>query len=88
MSVNSQLCEQNLTCKLTVLLALSSALRTSSIQHLNINFMSKTNSCYKFYFNKLHKSWRKGRAPPGVTYQEYTQDESICAVTTLDENIA
>ena len=41
MSVNSQLFEKHLTCKLTVLLALSSALRASSMQHLNINFMAK-----------------------------------------------
>ena len=84
MSVNSQLSEKNLTCKLTVLLALSSALRASSIQHLNINFIAKTNSCYKFYFNKLHKNWRRGKAPPVVTYQEYIQDESLCVVRTLD----
>ena len=71
-----------------MLLALSSALRASSMQHLNINFMAKTKSCYKFYFNKLHKSWRKGKAPPAVTYQEYTQDESLCLVWTLDEYIA
>ena len=49
MSVNSQLSKKNLTCKLTVLWALSSVIRASSIQHLNINFMAKTKSCYKFY---------------------------------------
>ena len=88
MSVNSQLSEKELTCKLTVLLALSSALRASSIQHLNIDFMAKTNSCYKFYFNKLHKSWRKGKVPPAVTHQEYTQNESLCDVRTLEKYIA
>ena len=86
-SVNFQLSEKNLTYKLTVLLALSSALKASSIQHLNINFMAKTNSCYKFYFNKLHKSWRRGKASPAVTYQEYTQDESLCVVRTLEVEI-
>ena len=88
MSVSSQLSEKNLTCKLTVLLALSSALRASSIQHLNINFMAKTKSCYKFYLNKLDKSWRKCQAPTAVTYQEYTQNESLYVVRTLDEYIA
>ena len=88
MSVNSQLLEKTLICKLTVLLALSSALRASPIQHLNINFMSKARSCYKFYFNKLQKSWRKGKALLAVTYQEYTQDESICVIRALDEYIA
>ena len=66
-SVNSHLFEKKLACKLTVLLALSSALRASYIKHLNINFMAKIKSCYKFYFNKLHKSWRKGKVPPAVT---------------------
>ena len=88
MSVNSELSEKKLTCKLTVLLALSSALRASSIQHLNINFLAKTNSCYKFFFSMLDKSWRKGKAQPTVTYQEYTQDKSLCVVRTLDECIA
>ena len=55
---------------------------------MNIYFMAKTKSCYKFCFNRLHESWRKGKAPPTVTYQEYTQDESLCAVRTLDEYIA
>ena len=36
----------------------------------------------------LHKSWRKGKAPPAVTYQEYTQDESLTVVRTLDGYIA
>ena len=44
-----------------MLLALSSALRASSIEHLNINFMAKTKSRYNFYFNKLLKSWIKVR---------------------------
>ena len=88
MSVSSQLSEKNLTCKLTVLLAWSSALRASSIQHLNINFMAKTKSCSKFYFNNLHNSWRNGKALPAVTYQEYTHNENLCVARTLDEYIA
>ena len=88
MSVSSQLSEKNLTCKLTVLLAWSSALRASSIQHLNINFMAKTKSCSKFYFNNLHNSWRNGKALPAVTHQEYTHDEKLCVARTLDEYIA
>ena len=74
-SVNSQLSEKKkLIYKFTVLLALSSALRASSIQHLNNNFMGKTKSCYNFCFNNLHKSWRKGKTPSAVIYQEYTQN--------------
>ena len=41
MSDNSQLSDKDLTHKLTVLMTLSSASRTSSLQHLNIKFMAK-----------------------------------------------
>ena len=64
-----------------MLLALSSALRASSIQHLN--FMAKTKSCYNFCFNKLDKSLRKGKTPSAVIYQEYTQSESLWIVKTF-----
>ena len=40
---------------------------------------------YKFYFRKLHKSWRRGKAPPTISYQAYTQDPNLCIVKTLDE---
>ena len=74
MSVNYKLFEKNLTYKLTVLFALCSALRASSIQHLSIKFMAKAKSCYKFSFKK---GWKKGKAPLPVTFQEYTQDETL-----------
>ena len=64
-----------------MLLTLYSALRELSIQHLNINFMKKNKFTYK-------ESWMNGRAAPAITYQEYTQNESICLVITLDEHIA
>ena len=50
--------------------------------------MAKTKSCYKFYFNKIHKRWRKGKTSPAVAYQEYTKDESLCVVRTLNYYIA
>ena len=31
---------------------------------------------------------KKGEVQPAVTYQEYTQDESLCVVRTLDKYIA
>ena len=70
-----------------MLLALRSALRASSIQYLNIDLMANTKSCCKFYFNKLHKSWRRCKAPPAVIHQEYTHDESSCVVRVLGEYI-
>ena len=43
---------------------------------------------YKRYFHKLHKSCRKGKAPPTISYQVYTQDPNLCIVKTLDEYIS
>lgn len=84
---NEQLSNLDLSYKLTGLLALSAALLVSAIQHLNVKFMARTDTSYTFFFNKLHKSWKRGKAPPTVTYQAYTQDETLCVVKALDENI-
>ena len=88
MSDNSQLSDKDLTHKLTVLMVLSSPSRTSSLQHLNIKFMARNDISYKFYFRKLHKSWRWGKTPPTTSYQAYTQDPNLCVVKTLDKYIS
>ena len=85
MSVNSQLSDKDLTHKLNVLMVLPSPSRTSSLQHLNLNFMARNHISYKFYFYKLRKNWRRGKAPPIISYQTYTQDPNLCIVKTLDE---
>ena len=43
---------------------------------------------YKCYFHKLRKSCRKGKAPPTISYQVYTQNPNLCIVKTLDEYIS
>ena len=43
---------------------------------------------YKFYFHKLHKSWRRCKVPPTISYQAYTQDLNLCVVKALDEYIS
>ena len=85
MAIDSKLSDGDLTLKLTALLALTAAQRVTAIQHLNINFMARSSSQVTFYFNKLHKSWRRGKAPPEVTYQGYPNDKSLCIVSTLGE---
>ena len=88
MSDNSQLSDKDLTHKLTVLMALSFVARASSLQHLNITFMARNEMSYKFYFHKLYKSRRRGKVPPTISYQAYTQDPNLCVVRTLDEYIS
>ena len=82
---NSSLNDTDLTCKLTTLLALTTASRASMIQHLNTEFMAKDKDRYIFYFRKLHKSWRKGQAPPAITYFAFSEDKALCVVETLNE---
>ena len=64
---NLSLNDADLTCKLTTLLALTTAARAFMIQHLNTKFMAKDKDGYKFYVSKLHQSWRKGQAPRAIT---------------------
>ena len=51
--------------------------------------MARNEMSYNFYFHKLHKSWRRGKGPPTISYQAYTQDPNLCVVVkTLDEYIS
>ena len=84
---NSSLNDTDLTCKLTTLLALTTASRASMIQHLNTEFMVKDKDRYIFYFSKLHKSWRKGQVPPTITYFSFGEDKALHVVETLNEYI-
>ena len=49
-SVHSQLSNKGLTHKLTILMALSSASKPSSLQHLNIKFMARNDMLINFIF--------------------------------------
>ena len=39
---------------------------------------------YKFVYTKLHKSWRKRKSPPRVSFIAYNEDLHICVVKCLD----
>ena len=84
---NSSFNGADLTCKLTTLLALTTALRASMIRHLNTEFMAKDKDRYISYFNELHKKWRKGQAPPAITYFASGEDKALCVAETLNEYI-
>ena len=71
--------------KLAVLLFLTSAGRCHEICYLNIKFMVRTSSSFKFFFTKVTKSWRKGKPPPCLEFHEYSDDEKLCVVACTDE---
>ena len=84
MADNSCLSDKDLTFKLTMLLALTSASRTLGLHHLDIRYMGKVADCVVFAYGKLHKSWRKGQKPPQVTFAKFEENESVCVVSTLN----
>ena len=57
------------------------------MQHFNTEFMAKDEDKCIFYFSKLHKSWRKGQAPPAVTYFAFGEDKVLCVVEALNKYI-
>ena len=59
-SNNTELSDRNINLKLAFLLFLTSAGRCHEICYINIKFMVRTLSSFKFFFTKLTKSWRKG----------------------------
>ena len=81
---NTELSDRTLLLNLTSLLFLTSAGRCHEICNLDIRYMVKTFSSYKFHFSKLTKSWKKGKAPPCLELRAYPQDKDSCVMTCLD----
>ena len=81
---NRELSDRMLLLKLTSLLFLTSAGRFHEICHLDIRYMVKTFSSYKFHFSKLTKSWKKGKAPPCLELRAYCQGRDSCVMTCLE----
>ena len=77
--------EKYLTYKLVILMALNSPFRASTMHCLNVGFMAKPEDAYIFTFHKLHKSWRKVKAPPKLYFYKYPKDQKLCVVSALNE---
>ena len=68
-------------------MALTSASRVSAMHFLGVRFMVKPDDAYIFTFHKLHKSWRKGKAPPKLYFHKYPKDQELCVVSALNEHL-
>ena len=82
---NGNLSDENLTYKLTMLIALVSASRAIQIQNLDTSQMGRLPDKFKFTYTKLHKGWKRGKAPPSIEFNAYTNDPELCVVQCLDE---
>ena len=74
-----------LTYKHVILMALTSASRASAMHCLDVRFMVKSEDAYVFTFQKLHKSSRKGKAPPKLYFHNYPKDQESCEMSALNE---
>ena len=68
-------------------MALSSASRASAVHHLDVRYKLRPEGTFVFTFQKLHKSWKYGKAPPSLEFCKYREDRGLCVVTTLNEYI-
>ena len=82
---NDNLSGKYLTYKLVILMSVTSASRASAMHSLDVRFMVKSDDAYIFTFRKLHKSWRKGKAPPKLYFYKYPKDQELCVVSALNE---
>lgn len=86
-SNNHNLSDKQITYKIVMLMALTSASRASALHHLDVRYMTRSADRYSFTFHKLHKSWGAGKAPPKLEFFKYDTDTDLCVVHTLDAYI-
>ena len=82
---NTELSERNINVKFAILLFLTSAGWFQEICYLNIEYMVRTSSSFKFFFTKVTKSWKKGKPPPCLEFHEYSDNEKLCVVACIDQ---
>ena len=80
----NSLSDRDLTFKLVILLALTSASTACAIQCLDISFMVRHAHFGQFMVGKLHKNWKSGKDSPVVRCYEYEFDRDLCVQTTLN----
>ena len=81
------LSEKYLAYRFVILMALTSASSASAILCHDVRFMVKLEDTYIFTFHKLHKSWRKGKAPPKLYFYKYPKDQELCVVSALNDHL-
>ena len=80
----NSLSDRDLTFKLVILLALTSASTACTIQCLDISFMVRHAHFGQFMVGKRHKNWKSVKDYPVVRCYEYELDRDLCVQTNLD----
>ena len=79
---------KQLTLKLVMLVSLVSGQRGQSIQLLDINCMSQTETTCSFVITQNVKQSRPGTKQPVIKLEAYPIDERLCVVTLLKEYLS
>lgn len=78
---------KNMTLKLTMLLALTSAQRCQTLQASSLDNMRLANDECTFYFTKLLKTFRPGKHQSPLVLKALTPREQICPIKALREYV-
>ncbi len=78
---------KNLTLKLTMLLALTSAQRCQTLQALSLDNMRFADEECTFYFTQLLKTSRPGKHQSPLVLKAFTPNEQICPIKVLKEYV-
>ena len=81
---NDKLSIKELTHKLTMLLALTSAGRASELQSLNTKYMQHKGTTIHFTLEKPSKTTRQGQKLPTIVLHKYDKDDALDVVGCLD----
>ena len=80
---NDTLALKQLTYKITMLLALSCAGRSSDLRAFDVRYMRLEEDVVSFNLAELTKSRRKGKPPLKMVINSFPEDASLCVVSTL-----
>ena len=80
---NDNLALKQLTFKLTMLLALACAGRSSDLHAFDVNFMKLQENEVCFTLAKLTKSRRRGKPPLKMVIHEFPENTRLCVLLTL-----
>ncbi len=84
LGANNTLSDKQLTHKLSMLLALASAGRSSDLRALDLNYMTVYDDKIVFVLGKLTKSRRKGQDPIKLTFHAFNDNPLLCVVSTIN----
>ena len=75
----------NLTHKLTMLLALTSASRASEIHQLDLKYMVKTSTFCRFTLAQPTKTQVPGKPHPVLSFYSFDENKNLCVCTTIND---